>query len=137
MTYLAPYRQIILCHEVDQRFLNLSSTSYHIRSSQTISEAGKMDSFRPNRSLLNAKFEGYRLDPIPQEDVVQRYKLTRKPTQATTSGKIPLSFQEMRSRISHNHLSVESTSGRAIYVDENYAVCMIGVPTGKRVSFFR
>ncbi|KAF9568790.1 hypothetical protein CPC08DRAFT_355110 [Agrocybe pediades] len=90
-----------------------------------------MDSFRPNRSLLNAKFEGYKLDPIRQEDVVDRYKLSRKPTQATASSKIPLSFQEMRSRISHNHLTVDSTAGRAIYVDENYAVCMIGVPTGK------
>lgn len=87
-----------------------------------------MDTFRANRSLLNPKFEGYKLEPIHQEQAVSRFKLSRKPTQATASGKAPLTFQEMRSRISHNHLSVDSDSGRAIYVDEEFNVCLIGIP---------
>jgi len=87
-----------------------------------------MSSFTANRSLLNPKFEGYKLELIPQERAVSRFKLSRKPTQATASIKVPLSFQEMRSRISHNHLTVDSESGQIIYVDEEYNVCLIGVP---------
>ncbi|KAH9480304.1 NudC domain-containing protein 1 [Psilocybe cubensis] len=95
-----------------------------------------MDSFKANRSLLNPKFEGYKLEPIYQEQAVARYKLSRRPTQATASGKVPLTFQEMRSRITHNHLTVDSETGRAIYVDEEFNVCLIGIPMpGVRPSF--
>lgn len=87
-----------------------------------------MNSFIADRSLLNPKFEGYKLEPIPQERAISRFALSRKPTQATTSSKVPLSFQEMRSRISHNHLTIDGESGQAIYVDEEYNVCLIGVP---------
>lgn len=83
------------------------------------------DHFKLNRALLNPKFEGYKLDPILQEQAVKRYKLTRRPTQATTSTRSPLAFEEMRSRISHNHLSVDNASGLAVYVDDQYAVCLI------------
>ncbi|KDR82786.1 hypothetical protein GALMADRAFT_263237 [Galerina marginata CBS 339.88] len=93
-----------------------------------------MDTFKIERPLLNPKFEGYKLEPIPQETAVSRYKLTRKPTQATSSGKAPLSFQEMRSRITHNHLSVDSESASATYVDEDFNVCLIGVPIAGDVS---
>ncbi|KAF8908862.1 hypothetical protein CPB84DRAFT_1766172 [Gymnopilus junonius] len=87
-----------------------------------------MDSFKVERSILNPKFDGYRLDPIPQERAVSRYKLSKKPTQSTASGRLPLSFQEMRSRITHNHLAIDSESGRAVYVDEDFNVCLIGIP---------
>jgi hypothetical protein len=84
-----------------------------------------METFTPTRSLLNPKFESYRFDPIVQEDVVVRYDLEHKPTQAIASGKSPLSFQEAQSRITHNHLSVASSGGRALYVDSEYKVIVI------------
>ncbi|KAF8964365.1 hypothetical protein BDZ97DRAFT_1757956 [Flammula alnicola] len=87
-----------------------------------------MDVFSTNKSLLNPKFDGYKLESIPQDQAVSRYKLSRKPTQATTSGRLPLSFQEMHSRITHNHLTVDNDSGNAIYVDEDFNVCLIGIP---------
>jgi hypothetical protein len=93
-----------------------------------------MELFSPKKSLLNPKFDGYKLEAIPQDQAVSRYKLLRKPTQATASGKTPLSFQEMRSRISHNHLTVESDSGNAVYVDEDFNVCLVGIPVSE-VSF--
>ena len=86
----------------------------------------RMD-FKLNRTLLNPKFEGYKLDPIPQENAVKRYKLSRRPTQATASTRSPLAFEEMRSRITHNHLAVESVSALAAYVDDQYTVCLISV----------
>ena len=86
------------------------------------------DCFRPNRALLNPNFEGYRLEPISQAQTVRRYALSRRPTQATTSTGFPLAFEEMRSRITHNHLCVDSDSGLAVYVDDEFNVCLISVP---------
>ena len=88
--------------------------------------------FKLNRTLLNPKFEGYKLDPILQENAVKRYKLSRRPTQATASTRSPLAFEEMRSRITHNHLAVESVSGLAVYVDDQYTVCLISVISSTR-----
>ncbi|KAF9483370.1 hypothetical protein BDN70DRAFT_990400 [Pholiota conissans] len=90
-----------------------------------------MELFYPQKHLLNPKFEGYKLEAIPQDQAVSRYKLSRKPTQATSSGTTPLSFHEMRSRISHNHLTVDSETGNAVYVDEEYNVCLVGIPVSE------
>jgi|ERR1700722_13019804 len=86
-----------------------------------------MESFRPDRSLLNPKFEGYKLDPIPQENAVLRYELQYKPTQSTSLSQSPLSFEEVRSRITHNHLCISSNGERALYVDADYNVIVIDV----------
>ena len=86
-------------------------------------------SFKPNRMLLNPKFEGYKLEPISSEQAIRRFKLSNRPTQATTTTRLPLAFEEMRSRITHNHLSVEADSGLAIYVDQEYKACLVGLPT--------
>ena len=94
-----------------------------------------VNEFSTNKALLNPKFEGYKLEPIPQENAVFRFKLDHKSTQATASGKAPLSFQEMQSRITHNHLYV-SDSGLAIYIDENYNVCLVCLPISGVSHFF-
>jgi hypothetical protein len=86
-----------------------------------------METFRPNRSLLNPKFEGYKLLPIQQENVVIRHDLVYKPTQSTISTKSPLSFHEVRSRITHNHLCISSEGRRALYVDADYNVVLVDV----------
>jgi hypothetical protein len=94
-----------------------------------------MPSFTPNRSLLNTKFEGYRLEPIAQEDVVTRHDLQFKISQATVStgrsARSPLSMQEVQSRITHNHLVVSSAltgqGGRALYVDAELRVVVMDV----------
>jgi hypothetical protein len=83
--------------------------------------------FAPTRTLLNPKFECYKLDIISQEDAVTRYPLEYKATQATVSGRSTFSFQEIQSRITHNHLAVCSEAGRAIYVDSNARVIAIDV----------
>lgn len=85
-----------------------------------------MTSFVPRRELLNPKFEGYRLDPVAQDEIVTRVDLVHKASQSTVSPKSPLSFQEVQSRITHNHLFV-SDSGRAIYVDVDFNVVSVDV----------
>ena len=83
--------------------------------------------FAPIRNLLNPKFEGYKLDWISRDDVVARYPLDYKPTQATVSGSSTFSFQEVQSRITHNHLAVSGETGRAIYVDSDARVIAIDI----------
>src|SRR6266550_2483295 len=85
-----------------------------------------MESFPVQRSLLNPKFESYKLDVLPQE-TVHRYDLPFKPSRSTVSGSTPLTFQEMQSRISHNHLSLSSETGQAIYVDSANRVVVVNL----------
>jgi len=84
-----------------------------------------MNTFTPSKRLINFKFDGYKLEAIAQEKAVSRFPLQFTPTQATVTGGTPLSFQEVQSRITHNHLAVESDSGRAIYVDSGYRIILV------------
>ncbi|KAG6841988.1 hypothetical protein C0991_004479 [Blastosporella zonata] len=96
-----------------------------------------MDVFKPNRTLLNPKFEGYKLDPVLQEELVARFPLQFKPTQATVSGKSPLSFQEVQSRITHNHLTICAESGSALYVDSSFNVILVNIDAATITPSFR
>ncbi|ESK95009.1 tumor antigen cml66-l [Moniliophthora roreri MCA 2997] len=84
-----------------------------------------MDIFQVNRKLLNPKFEGYKLDPVDQDQAVSRFHLPHKVSQSTAPTRSLLSFQEVQSRITHNHLHVSSNG--AIYIDEGYNVVLISV----------
>ncbi|KAH9179224.1 hypothetical protein EDB89DRAFT_2160183 [Lactarius sanguifluus] len=84
-----------------------------------------MFALHPDRSLLNPKFDGYKLDPISSEDAVSRYALRHKATQASVSGRHHFSFQEAQSRIRHDHLSVSPGAEQAVYIDENLRVISI------------
>lgn len=86
-----------------------------------------MADFTPTRSLLNPKFEGYKLLLLDQDNVVRRYILPYKITQASSYGKSPLTFQEVQSRITHNHLVLSATKRRGIYVDANHQVIVVDV----------
>lgn len=84
-----------------------------------------MSSFTPNHALLNPKFEGYKLEVIPQEDTVTRFGLEYRPTQMANSGRSPLSFKEVQSRITHNHLAIANDSGRCLYIDSEHRVILV------------
>lgn len=87
-----------------------------------------MPTFVPDRSKLNAKFEGYKLDPIAQDDVISRYDLPQKIGQSTISaGKSPLTMPEVQSRITHNHLTVSPEGEYALYVDADSRVILIKI----------
>ncbi|KAH7915485.1 hypothetical protein BJ138DRAFT_1077421 [Hygrophoropsis aurantiaca] len=96
-----------------------------------------MSTFTPDRSLLNPKFEGYKLDLIAQEDAVIRYELEHKTTQSTTPGRSPLSFEEVQSRITHNHLAITEGGHRALYIDADYKVVIIDLPEDRQKPSFR
>ncbi|KAK0449202.1 hypothetical protein EV421DRAFT_1995585 [Armillaria borealis] len=88
-----------------------------------------MASFRLQRELINPRFEGYKLDAISQDDVVTRYNLEHKATQVTSSNKSLLTFKEMQSRITHNHLA---TCGKyAVYVDSQFNLIAIYLAPNK------
>lgn len=96
-----------------------------------------MTDFTPTHSLLNPKFEGYKLFLLDQDDVVRRYDLPYKTTQASSHGKSPLTFQEVQSRITHNHFVPSATKGRGIYVDTNHQVIVIDVGDVRHCSTIR
>ncbi|KAH8114520.1 hypothetical protein DFH11DRAFT_1689007 [Phellopilus nigrolimitatus] len=96
-----------------------------------------MASFLTNRSLLNPKFEGYKLSPLTQEEHVAIFPLRSSPTQANVSGKTrtPLSFEEVQSRITHNHLAIAHDGQSALYVDNNFNVNRVSINTALLPNF--
>lgn len=85
-----------------------------------------MPQLHPTKSLLNPKFEGYKLDPVDENSIVFRYPLAQRPTQATISGRALLSFEQVQDRIRHNHLAV-GLDGRALYVDAELGVIVVAL----------
>lgn len=76
-------------------------------------------SFTTRRELLNPQFEGYKLSLIAQDDAVKAISIAEYPaTQSTSSTKTLLTFKEVQSRISHNHLATDGR--RALYFDSSF-----------------
>jgi len=84
-----------------------------------------MFTLHPNRSLLNPKFDGYKLDPISSEDAIVRHVLKHEATQASASGHHRFSFQEAESQIRHNHLTVSPDGVQAVYIDVDLRVISV------------
>ncbi|KAJ6508811.1 hypothetical protein C8R45DRAFT_454815 [Mycena sanguinolenta] len=88
-----------------------------------------------DRTLLNPKFEGYKLDI--QDNCVTRHGLQYTATQSTVSTTSPLSFQEVQSRITHNHISVAPNDSRAVYIDAQYRVILVELHPAETTPSFR
>jgi len=93
-----------------------------------------MFTLHPNRSLLNPKFDGYKLDPTSSEDTITRHALKHVATQASASGRHHFSFQEAESRIRHNHLTVSPDGEQAVYVDADLRVISVRLDHVRRFS---
>ncbi len=101
-----------------------------------------MTTFTPDRSLLNPKFDGYKFSPLDNDEVTTHHPLANRLSQTNVSGRAPLSFQEVQSRVLHNHLALCSGSRRAAYVDaelrvvvvdlDEVSIGVIGIPPGRR-----
>ena len=95
--------------------------------------------FRSNRSLINSKFEGYKFNPLPQDNLTRRYGLQYKPSQINTSASRstqPISFQEVQSRITHNHLTIGTKPPLGVYVDAEHRVIGVTVDPVSDTSYF-
>ena len=96
--------------------------------------------FKPNRSFLNPKFEGYKFSPLPQDNPTRRYGLQYKPSQTNTPASHstqPMSFQEVQSRITHNHLTVRPSPALGVYVDAEHRVIGVTInPVSERNPCF-
>ena len=87
----------------------------------------------PNRALLNPRFDGYKFEPLEHDEVISHYPLEHKVSQTNVSVRAPLSFQEVQSRVTHNHLAICNQSRRAAYVDAELRVIGIDVDEVSRV----
>ncbi|KAF7346307.1 CS domain-containing protein [Mycena sanguinolenta] len=88
-----------------------------------------------DRNLLNPKFEGYKLDI--RDNSVTCHGLQYTATQSTVSTTSPLSFQEVQSRITHNHISVAPNDSRAVYIDAQYRVILVELHPVETTPSFR
>lgn len=84
-----------------------------------------MTTFAPDRSLLNPKFDGYKFSPLDYDEVITHHPLVNRLSQTNVSGRAPLSFQEVQSRVLHNHLALCNGSRRAAYVDAELSVVVV------------
>ena len=84
-----------------------------------------MTDFATDRALLNPKFDGYKLSPIDEKDHVQAFLLPKPATQATVSGQEHISFNEVRSRVRHNHLYTGVEPGHSVYINSEGGVVLI------------
>jgi hypothetical protein len=92
--------------------------------------------FNPDRSLLNPKFEGYKLDPLEQAQCARSYPLLGEgATQSTVSSQLGSqpSFKEVQSRISFNHLFAGFNSNEAAYVDKSGNVILVNFDFASRL----
>ncbi|KAF7299029.1 CS domain-containing protein [Mycena indigotica] len=76
--------------------------------------------FPTNKTLLNPHFEGYKLD-IADGHTIERHGLQYPVTQSRASSF--LSFEEVQSRITHNHLA--AIADRLVYVDAYFRVILV------------
>ena len=112
----------VKCQDLDLTWMLMMALAE--LTSKLPSRSLAMPSFQPDKSLLNAKFEGYKLDAIEQDAVLSRLKLEHPLRQSSTAGKSPLTFHEVQSRIRHNHLTV-GPDGSAVYIDSELRVVRI------------
>lgn len=77
--------------------------------------------FTPRRPLLNPHFEGYKLSFTPAPHIVS-VPLEHRATQSR-SGTHALGFQEVSSRVRHNHLAVSESD--AVYIAEDGSVVIV------------
>ena len=114
------------------------STSSRRSPQITMAAPAHSQDFELNRSLLNSKFEGYRFNALPQDNITRRYGLRHIPSQTNTSasGSLqPMSFQEVQSRITNNHLAIRPGSALGVYVDAEYRVIGVTVdPVSEHLS---
>lgn len=82
--------------------------------------------FSPKSSLLNPKFDGYKLKILEQDTCVRSYALPAPgATQSTVSTRRVVPFTEVSARIKHNHLRASPDGTGAVYVDQNGGVIQI------------
>ncbi len=105
--------------------------------------AGEWEMFSTKRELVNAKFEGYKLDPLEQQNHVLAFDIDRRVSQAAVAlaasssssrARTHLHFEEVRSRIRHNHL-YPGLARQALYFDEDSGVNIVRLDGQARLLF--
>ncbi|QRW06576.1 CS domain-containing protein [Ceratobasidium sp. AG-Ba] len=95
--------------------------------------------FSANTSLLNPKFDGYKLKILEQSDCVRTFALPAPGvTQSTVSGRRIVPFTEVSARIKHNHLKAgisDDEFSYVAYVDQDGGVMMVMIDNEQTPTF--
>ncbi|KAB5593070.1 NudC domain containing protein [Ceratobasidium theobromae] len=90
--------------------------------------------FFANSTLLNPKFNGYKLKILEQENCVSNFPLPPpSATQSTVSARRIIPFTEVSARIKHNHLYIGPDG--PVYVDQSGKVVLIKLDDTYKPSF--
>src|SRR5258707_4026087 len=100
-------------------------------------QAGYMSSkagspFVPSKTLIDAKFEGYKLHALSQADCVNSFPLPNGGASQVTASKSihrgphsQFSFKEVQDRITFNHLAVGLDGATLGYIDKDGIVTLV------------
>ncbi|KAJ2958314.1 hypothetical protein NQZ79_g6087 [Umbelopsis isabellina] len=94
--------------------------------------------FKSDRTLINSKFDGYKLQVFPENTNVHRFQLPTALSIPKVAMNSRLSYRELQARVKFNHLSISHQQRLAFYVDNESSV--IGVElsqTGDRVRYHK
>ncbi|KAF8606966.1 hypothetical protein BDV93DRAFT_488925 [Ceratobasidium sp. AG-I] len=92
--------------------------------------------FSPNSSLLNPKFDGYKLKLLEQTTCVYAFSLPAPgASQSTVSTRRIVPFTEVSARIKHNHLRVALDGEGCVYIDQNGGVVYVRLSENQTPTF--
>lgn len=92
--------------------------------------------FSAKSSLLNPKFDGYKLKILEQDACVHSYALPAPgASQSTVSARRVVPFTEVSARIRHNHLRVSLDGEGLVYIDQNGGVVYVKLSVSQSSLF--
>ncbi|KAH8553471.1 hypothetical protein BGW37DRAFT_485865 [Umbelopsis sp. PMI_123] len=81
--------------------------------------------FKSDRSLINAKFDGYKLQIFPDDTNVHRFALPNALSLPKVAMNSKMSYRELQARVKFNHLFASHRKGLAFYVNSDFAVIAV------------
>lgn len=81
--------------------------------------------FKSDRTFINSKFDGYKLQVFPDETNVHRFALPNPLSLPKVAMNSKISYRELQARVKFNHLCVSHRKGLAFYVDNTYSVIAV------------
>lgn len=94
--------------------------------------------FKSNRTFINSKFDGYKLQVFPDATNVHRFALPEPLSLPKVAMNSKISYRELQARVKFNHLCASHRKGLSFYVDNAYAVISVEYDdVAKRVRYHR
>src|ERR1700756_479712 len=81
--------------------------------------------FKSNRTFINSKFDGYKLQVFPDATNVHRFALPEPLSLPKVAMNSKISYRELQARVKFNHLCASHRKGLSFYVDNEAKVVAV------------